>query len=157
MAYFKIMIRSGHWGTGKDFCNSCYVRADDIVVAFSIARKFPAFHHDQIPFKAHPISEDEYIINSAVKRIERAYHNKIVPLSYQEIEKTILHQIEIEKSKNPDYREGKLVAKLKLLCKQCADAVNSKEQRLNAEELSKWIIENYQNQEKILENDEKEI
>ena len=61
MRYFKVQVKLGHLGCGKDLPSWVYIKAKNMTTALTIAKKLPAVKHNKTPLSAIEISEEDYI------------------------------------------------------------------------------------------------
>ena len=73
MKYYKVQVKLGHLGMGKDLPSWVYIKARDILKAITKARNIPAVKHSRLPLEAIEISEEEY--KEGIKN--RDYFDKI--------------------------------------------------------------------------------
>lgn len=151
MPYYKVLMRTGHWGVGSDRANYLFVRGANMLEAITYAKKIPSVKHNTMPISAVEIGEDEFIINNSVSYIMRHYENRAVPLTLKDFSKYIVHNVQLEKKFNSNYKRGYLT---NLYLEKFYDCCNEKDNKKKAEkreEFRKMIVNYYNNQERIMQ------
>lgn len=150
MPYFKVLMKTGHWGTGSDRVNDFYVRAQTIVDAVEYAQKLPTVKHTTLPTKAIEISEDEFVINNAVYFSIRHYDNRVVPLTLEDFNKYVAKNIAIERKQNPNYKPGYLTRLYIEKFEECYNEEDKISRNQKLKVFNEMIVSFYNKKDQIL-------
>ena len=150
MAYFKSLIKVGHWGFGADKYNRFYVQADNILHAMYKIQQQPTAHHEEIPKSIEKVSEEEFVINYCINPYEKHYKNEIITKSSKDIKKHVFPLLRRERILNKTIETGEITKTLLGLVNACDSATSKSEREICENVLKNFIIYNYEHQDEVL-------